>query len=194
MKPRFDSGSARFLEALRVAATLHAGKARKKTDMPDVGHLLGVCSIAMEFGADEDDAIAALLHDVIEDVRPVEKARAAVAEFGPEVLRIVEACTDADMDPKPPWRERKEAYLAHLPDADAAILLVSASDKLQNARAIVNDVHRGGPEIWERSNASREDTLWYYRSLVSAFRANAASHQALVDELERTVAEMQRIG
>ena len=83
--------------------------------MPDVGHLLGTSSIAMEFGANEDQAIAALLHDIIEDVEPVEKARAAVEEFGPEVLRIVEACTDSDTHPKPPWRERKEAYLAHLP-------------------------------------------------------------------------------
>ena len=173
IRPRFDSGSERFLEALRVAATLHAGKARKKTDMPDVGHLLGTCSIAMEFGANEDQAIAALLHDIIEDVEPVEKARAAVAAFGPEVLRIVEACTDADTHPKPPWRERKEAYLAHLPEADAAILLVSASDKLHNARAIVTDQHRGGAEVWNRLSAPREDTLWYYRSLVSAFRANS---------------------
>ena len=143
IRPRFDSGSERFLEALRVAATLHAARARKKTDMPDVGHLLGTCSIAMEFGAIEDQAIAALLHDIIEDVEPVEKARAAVAAFGPEVLRIVEACTDVDTLPKPPWHERKEAYLAHLPGADAAILLVSASDKLHNARAIVTDLHRG---------------------------------------------------
>ena len=120
MRPRFDSGSERFLEALRVAATLHAGKARKKTDMPDVGHLLGTCSIAMEFGANEDQAIAALLHDIIEDVEPVEKARAAVDAFGPEVLRIVEACTDSDTLPKPPWRERKEAYLAHLPECRRA--------------------------------------------------------------------------
>jgi (p)ppGpp synthase/HD superfamily hydrolase len=194
IKPRFDSGSKRFLEALRVAATLHAGKTRRKTDMPDVGHLIGTCSIAMEFGADEDQAIAALLHDVIEDVRPVEEARAAVATFGPEVLRIVEACTDHDTHPKPPWRKRKEAYLAHVPEADAPILLVSASDKLHNARAIVIDLHRGGPEAWKRSNAPRDDTLWYYRSLVSAFRANPASNPDLVDELDRTVAEMEHIG
>lgn len=193
MKPRFDSGSERFLEALRVAATLHAGKARKKTDMPDVGHLLGTCSIAMEFGANEDQAIAALLHDIIEDVEPVEKARAAVAAFGLEVLRIVEACTDADTLPKPPWRERKEAYLAHLPGADAAILLVSASDKLHNARAIVTDLHREGADALKRASAPREGTLWYYRSLVSAFKANPASNLDLVDELDRVVTEMERI-
>src|SRR6476646_9899511 len=101
--------------------------------------LLGTCSIAMEFGADEDQAIAALLHDAIEDVEPVEMARAEVGRFGAEVLRIVEACTDSDAHPKPPWHDRKEAYLAHLPEADAAILLVSASDMLHNARTIVTD-------------------------------------------------------
>jgi (p)ppGpp synthase/HD superfamily hydrolase len=193
-RPRFDSGSKRFLEALRVAATLHAGQTRKKTDNPYVSHVLGASSIAMEFGADEDQAIAALLHDIIEDVEPVEDARAAVGAFGPEVLRIVKACTDSDAHPKPPWRERKERYLAHLPEADARILLVSASDKLHNARAIVTDLHRGGPEVWSRFSAPREGLLWYYRGLVSAFRANPESPADLVDELDRTVAEMARLG
>jgi (p)ppGpp synthase/HD superfamily hydrolase len=185
IKPRFDSGSERFVEALRVAATLHAGQTRKKTDNPYVSHLLGASSIAMEFGADEDQAIAALLHDIIEDVEPVEKARAAVAAFGPNVLRMVEDCTDSDTHPKPPWRERKERYLAHLPKAHAASLLVSASDKLHNARAIVTDLHRGGPGVWSRFSAPREGTLWYYRGLVAAFRALPESPTALVDELDR---------
>jgi (p)ppGpp synthase/HD superfamily hydrolase len=193
-EPRFRSDSTRFLDALRVAATLHAPQGRKKTSIPYVSHVLAASSIAMEFGADEDQAIAALLHDIIEDVEPVERARAAVGAFGPEVLRIVEACTDADTHPKPPWRERKESYLAHLPEADAPILLVSASDKLHNARAIVTDLHRGGPDVWKRFNNPRKDTLWYYRSLVTAFRANPESPAALVDELDRTVAEMERLG
>jgi GTP pyrophosphokinase len=127
-----------MLDALQVAARLHATQARKGTDIPYLSHLLGTCSIAMEFGADEDQAIAALLHDAIEDVEPVELARAEVGRFGPEVLRIVEACTDSDAHPKPPWRDRKEAYLAHLHGADAPILLVSAS-QLHNARTIVTD-------------------------------------------------------
>jgi GTP pyrophosphokinase len=193
IRPRFDTGSERFLEALRVAATLHAGQTRKKTHNPYVSHVMGASSIAMEFGANEDQAIAALLHDIIEDVEPVEDARAAVDWFGPEVLRIVEACTDADTHPKPPWRERKERYLAHLPEADAAILLVSASDKLHNARAIVTDLHRDGPTVWLRFTAPRDDTLWYYRGLVSAFRENPNSPTDLVDELDRTVTEMERI-
>src|SRR5262245_21410856 len=122
--------SERLIQALQAAAELHLGQIRKGTQFPYVTHLLGTCAIALEFGADEDQAIAALLHDVIEDVEPVERARAAVADFGPEVLRIVEACTDSDVHPKPPWNERKKEYLAHLQEADRAILLVSASDKL----------------------------------------------------------------
>jgi len=159
--------SDRLLDALQVAARLHATQARKGTTIPYLSHLLGTCSIAMEFGADEDQAIAALLHDAIEDVEPVELAREEVIRFEPEVLRIVEACSDSDAHPKPPWHDRKEAYLAHIHEADAAILLVSASDKLHNARTIVTDLHRVGPDVWGRfRTASRDDSLWYYRALV----------------------------
>ena len=180
----------RFLEALRVAAVLHGTQVRKGGHTPYISHLLGTCAIALEFGANEDQAIAALLHDVIEDIRPVERARQAVAAFGDEVLRIVEACTDSDSDPKPPWRERKERYLDRIPDDDAPILLVSASDKLYNARTIVIDLYRVGDAVWGRFESGRDDRLWYYRSLVAGFRANPASPSALVDALERTVDEM----
>jgi (p)ppGpp synthase/HD superfamily hydrolase len=181
----------RFDRALTVAAGLHRDQLRKGTTVPYVSHLLGACSIALEFGANEDQAIAALLHDVIEDVEPT-RAFAAVAEFGPEVLRLVEACTDA-MSPKPPWRPRKEAYIARLAREDGAALLVSASDKLHNARAIVADLHRHGPSLWARFNPE-SDQLWYYRSLVSAFRSNSAHDTALISELDRTVTEMERLG
>ena len=175
--------SERFIDALRVAAELHATQARKGTSFPYVAHLLGTCAIALEFGANEDQAIAALLHDAIEDVEPTALARGAVARFGPEVLRIVEACTDSEPDQRPPWHERKERYLARLPDADGAVLLVSASDKLYNARAIVIDLRRVGSAVWNRFEGGRDDRLWYYRSLVEAFRANPASEPHLVEEL-----------
>jgi (p)ppGpp synthase/HD superfamily hydrolase len=138
-------------------------------------------------------AIAALLHDVIEDIEDKAKAKAMVGLFGPEVLRIVEGCSDSDTHPKPPWRERKERYIAHLAEADAAVLLVSAADKLHNARAIIGDFRMVGAKVWGRFNAPREDVLWYYRSLVSAFRANPAHHPALVAELDRAVSEMERL-
>jgi (p)ppGpp synthase/HD superfamily hydrolase len=183
----------RFDRALTVAARLHRAQLRNGTTVPYMSHLMGACSIALEFGASEDQAIAALLHDAIEDVVPVEIARAEVAVFGPEVLRIVEACTDSDSQPKPPWRERKEAYLARLAQEDGAALLVSASDKLHNARAIVADLHRHGPGLWSRFNAD-SDQLWYYRSLVAAFRSNPEHEPALIDALDRTVTEMESLG
>ena len=113
--------------------------------------------------------------------------------FGDEVLRIVEACSDSDVHPKPPWRARKEAYLERLATEDERVLLVSASDKLHNARAIVGDLHRQGPALWERFNRD-SDQLWYYRSLVSTFRANPEHNVELIDELDRTVIEMERLG
>jgi len=183
----------RLLGALGVAAQLHATQLRKGTTVPYLSHLIGACSIAMEFGANEDEAIAALLHDTIEDVQPVEAARAAVAAFGENVLRIVEACTDADTHPKPPWRERKQAYVAHLALVDRSVLLVSASDKLHNARAIVADVRRHGAAVWDRFSAPMDETLWYYRSLVSAFAANPGHEPALVAELDRTVTDMEQL-
>ncbi len=179
--------SDRFVRALVAAAELHRAQDRKGTGVPYVSHLLGTCSIALEFGANEDQAIAALLHDVLEDVEPTHEARAAVASFGPEVVRIVEACTDSDTRPKPPWRARKEAYLARLASE------VSASDKLHNARAIVQDLRLHGRSLWERFNAE-SDQPWYYRGLVHAFRSNPHHNAALVDELERTVSEMERLG
>ncbi len=171
---------------------MHRAQARNGTSIPYVSHLLGTCAIAQEFGANEDQAIAALLHDVIEDIEPIDEARAAVASFGDEVLRIVEACTDADTHPKPPWRERKEAYLVRLATEDAAVLLVSASDKLHNARAIVADLRQHGSAVWDRFNTGREQ-FWYYRSLVTAFRSNPEHEPALIDELDRTVTKMERL-
>jgi (p)ppGpp synthase/HD superfamily hydrolase len=183
--------SERFDLALTTASRLHRDQIRKGTEIPYVSHLLGTSAIALEYGANEDQAIAALLHDVIEDVQPIERARAEVGAFGPEVLRIVEACTDADTHPKPPWRARKEAYIARLATEDGAILLVSASDKLHNVRTIVSDFHRHGDALWTRF-AAGSDQLWYYRALVTAFRSNPEHQRALIDELDRTVMALER--
>ena len=182
----------RLVRALGVAARLHRTQLRKGTRIPYLSHLLGTCAIALQFGADEDQAIAALLHDAIEDVEPTQVARSEVAKFGPEVLRIVEACTDSDTHPKPPWRGRKESYIARLAHEDRAVLLVSASDKLDNARAIVTDLRRIGPALWDRFGSGREQ-LWYYRALVAAFRSNPEHQPALIDELHHKVSEMERL-
>ena len=185
--------SERLIKALEAAAVMHAAQRRKGTEIPYLAHLIGTCAIALEYGADEDEAIAALLHDAIEDVQPTDGARAAVASFGERVLRIVEGCTDTDTHPKPPWRPRKEAYLRHLAEAVASVLLVSAADKLHNARSVVADLRTSGDAVWERFNGGRDGSLWYYRALVAAFRANPAHAPALIDELDRTITEMERL-
>jgi (p)ppGpp synthase/HD superfamily hydrolase len=185
--------SARFTEALTGASELHACQQRKGSDPPIsyVAHLLGVASIALEYGATEVEAIAALLHDAIEDA-PKDLGPAWVrtwikSRFGPDVLAIVEGCTDTDQVPKPPWRLRKEAYITHLADASRSMLLVSASDKLHNARAILRDFKQVGHAVWARFKATPDPkaqaTIGYYRGLVDAFRARG-EHRALIDELE----------
>jgi (p)ppGpp synthase/HD superfamily hydrolase len=185
--------SSRLIDALGIAARLHAMQRRKGSEIPYLAHLLGTCSIALDYGADEDEAIAALLHDAIEDVQPTEDARAAVARFGERVLHIVEGCTDSDQHPKPPWHARKQAYVDHLADADASVLLVSSADKLHNARSVVADLRRHGEATWDRFTGGRDGSLWYYRALVAAFRANPAHHAALMDELDRVVIEMETL-
>ena len=117
----------------------------------------------------------------------------AVWSFGDEVGRIVEGCTDADTHPKPPWLERKQAYIDRLAEEDRSVLLVSASDKLHNARSIVRDLREVGDTVWDRFSATKDQTLWYYRSLVTGYRSNPAHTPALIDELDRTVAEMERL-
>ena len=185
----------KMFRALAAAAQIHAAQRRNDTDIPYLSHLLGTCSIALEYGANEDQAIAALLHDAIEDGLPTDAARRTVASFGPEVLRIVEACTDADTHPKPPWRARKKAYLAHLAGQDGPVLLVSASDKLHNARSIVRDLRDPGvgESVWDRFSVPQAEKLWYYRGLVTAYRGNPAHMPALIDELDRTVGEMEEL-
>jgi (p)ppGpp synthase/HD superfamily hydrolase len=183
--------SPKFEEALVYATQAHCDQTRKKTNIPYIAHILGVTAIALEYGADETQAIGALLHDVVEDCGGAERLREIEREFGPAVAKIVEGCTDTDETPKPPWRERKEKYIAHVASADAATVLVSASDKLHNARAILGDLRVQGDEVFERFNGKKEGTLWYYRSLVTAFRPHG--HQQLIEELDRTVTEIERL-
>src|SRR4029450_11323422 len=140
--------------------------------------------MALEYGANETEAIAALLHDVVEDCGGAERLRDVKERFGEAVATIVAGCTDTDQVPKPPWRPRKEAYVAHLASADASTILGSASDKLHNARAILRDVRRDGDRAFARFNGKKEGTRWYYRALVDEFRGNRDSNSELIDELE----------
>ncbi len=182
LSPRFD-------EALVFASQLHAGQARKGTAIPYVAHLLAVTAIVLEHGGGEDEAIAALLHDAFEDRGgPVTRAEVQ-SRFGEHVVAVVDGCTDTETVPKPPWRQRKEAYVAHIGTASPSVRLVSAADKLHNARSILADYRRLGDALWGRFTGGRDGTLWYYRALVDAFRA--AESTPLIEELERTVSEVE---
>jgi len=182
----------RFEEALTYAARLHREQVRKGSGVPYLSHLLGVAGIALEHGASEDEAIAALLHDAVEDQGGAPTLAEIRGRFGDTVADIVAGCSDTDVVPKPPWRPRKEAYVAHLASASPSARLVSAADKLHNARSILTDYRRLGEAVWSRFAGGKEGTLWYYRAVVQAFRAYEPT--PLVDELERAVEEMERLG
>lgn len=183
--------SPRFTEALTFATELHATQTRKGTTIPYVAHLLAVCSLALEHGANEDEAIAALLHDAIEDQGGAATREEIRRRFGDTVTAIVDGCTDADTIPKPPWKERKQAYLDHLPTASPSVRLVSACDKLHNARSVLNDYRLLGEAVWERFKGGREGSLWYYRALVTTFRQ--VENTPLINELDRVVSELERL-
>jgi (p)ppGpp synthase/HD superfamily hydrolase len=185
-----------FDEALAYASDLHREQSRKGGETPYVGHLLSVAGLVLENGGTETQAIAALLHDAIEDQAGSRGGAKALGDeiewrFGAQVRQIVEACTDSWVDPKPAWRERKEQYIAHVKDMPKDAVLVSLSDKLHNARAICSDVRQHGAGVFDRFTATRAETLWYYESLAREF----TRHHPLpiAAEFSRTVAEMKAL-
>jgi HD domain len=185
-----SAGWSHLAEAVEFAFALHAAQRRKGTTIPYVAHLMSVAALVLEHGGDEEQAIAGLLHDAIEDVGAEQEAVIAT-RFGPRVAAIVRACTDADTLPKPPWRTRKEAYLAHLEQADADVLLVSACDKLHNARAIVSDLRTHGPAMFGRFTGGQTGTLWYYTALAEVFSRRLPG--ALAVDLAEAVRDMRRL-
>ena len=182
----------RIGQALTLAVQAHAGQLRKGTAIPYVAHPMGVASLALDFGADEDQAIAALLHDVLEDGGP-HFAPIIAERFGQRVLTIVQGCTDGVPDAtgkKADWHERKRGYLAHLGHASDDVLLVSGSDKLHNARAILSDLQTLGVDVFERFSTKNAGTLWYYRSLADLFTLRNAP---VARQLSETVDEIERL-
>jgi (p)ppGpp synthase/HD superfamily hydrolase len=177
--------STRFDRALQLAHDLHRCQPRKKSDVPYIAHLLAVTAIVLENGGDEDTAIAALLHDAVEDQGGQPTLDAICREFGERVARIVHECTDADGEPKPPWRFRKQQYLQALPHKSTEALLVSFGDKIHNCRSIVRDLHRDGQAVWTRFEGRRDGTLWYYQELLEKFPREP--YAALYDEFAAAV-------
>jgi (p)ppGpp synthase/HD superfamily hydrolase len=186
--------TARFLDALNYAVTLHGTDNRKGSSVPYIAHLLGVCALVLTDGGTDDEATGALLHDALED-HPAETSREIIAErFGMKVLSIVEGCTDTSPDykggPKEPWRQRKERYLKHVQHANPEVLRVALADKLDNVRSMLADYRHVGESLWSRFNAGKKDQLWLLRSLVRAFRS-AGANGFLVEEFDRTVSEFE---
>lgn len=182
----------RFTNALVYASNIHSQQRRKGTKIPYIAHLLGVTSIVLENGGNESEAIGALLHDAAEDQGGLETLREIRRRFGAPVARIVEGCTDTFEDPKPAWKPRKIAYLKHLETATKSVLLVSAADKLYNARAILADYQEIGDDLWSRFAAkSQKENLWYYESLVVAYKSNRKSPKRICEELETTIKELR---
>lgn len=179
-----------FQEALGFAAELHRTQTRKASEVPYIGHLLSVAGLVIEADGTETEAIAALLHDAAEDQGGQDTLARIQQRFGEQVAAIVEECSDTVVTPKPPWRQRKEAYIAHLDKASPSAILVSIADKLDNARAILRDFRREGPAVWQRFNTTDPyDHLWYYRSLLGVYRRR--SDVWLIDELEAVIRQLE---
>jgi (p)ppGpp synthase/HD superfamily hydrolase len=186
--PQLGSGLQR---AFRYAAEKHDGQARKGTAVPYLSHLMAVASLVLEAGGDEEVAIAALLHDVVEDCGGMPRLREIRKQFGPRVAKIVEGCTDSFGEPKPEWMERKKNYLREVKHADSETRLVSASDKLHNVRTILADYRQHGEAIWTRFTGKREGTLWYYRALSDEYQRRGSNR--IKRELEIAVTQLEHL-
>jgi (p)ppGpp synthase/HD superfamily hydrolase len=181
----------RFEEALVFTHRLHIHQLRKGSQVPYISHLLSVAGLVLESGGDEDEAIAALLHDAVEDQGGRKTLELISQRFGQRVADIVEACSDSFTLVKPPWKQRKEAYLAHLRNADPSVRLVSLADKVHNVRSILFSYQQIGDELWRRFKGGKEGTLWYYQSLAQIFQEQ--NNNPLVIELLRLVQELEKI-
>ncbi|MGA7132051.1 MAG: HD domain-containing protein [Mycobacterium sp.] len=181
----------KFVEAMAYAAEKHATQTRKGSDIPYLGHLLSVAGFVIEADGTETAAIAALLHDAAEDQGGEETLAEIREKFGDEVAEIVGECSDTFETPKPPWRERKENYVDHLPEASDSALLVSLADKLHNAHAILRDFRAHGDELWQRFNVKDpKQHLWYYRSLLDVYVQRVDNW--MVDELSGVIDALER--
>ena len=182
-----------FSKALSYAELKHHNQVRKGGDIPYIGHLLSVAGLVINDGGSEEQAIAALLHDTVEDAGGAPTLDEIRRNFGDDVARIVDECSDTDEVPKPPWLDRKRKYVEHLADVGADTLLISVADKLDNARSMLRDYYEHGPKLWERFNRKNpQDHLWYFGELLAAYRARGLDSW-MVDELGRVVDELRRL-
>ena len=178
--------TSRYNHAFSYAHELHRTQTPMGTAIPYISHLMTVSALVIEHGGNEDQAIAALLHDAAEDQGGQETLDEIRRRFGDVVAEIVYDCTDAWFEPKPAWQPRKEAYLAILPTKSPRSLLVSLADKTHNAEAILFDYRILGEALWQRFNGGAEGTRWYYEALADVFSQAMPRHR-LSDRLSRAV-------
>jgi (p)ppGpp synthase/HD superfamily hydrolase len=178
----------RFEFALVYANRLHAHQVRKVGGVPYITHLLSVAALVLESGGNEDEAIAALLHDAVEDQGGAQTREAIRQQFGDEVVMIIDGCTESDTIPKPPWRERKLRSLEKLRQASPSVRRVALADKLHNGRSLLMELHRQGNSAWSYFNASPEEILWFYQSLVQIYQEGIADETTA--EFERVVSQL----
>jgi (p)ppGpp synthase/HD superfamily hydrolase len=182
--------TAKFEAALVYATRLHAHQTRKISGTPYIAHLLSVAALVLEAGGSESEAIAALLHDAVEDQGGVQTRNEICQRFGDQVVAIVDGCTESDTIPKPPWQERKTRYLENLRHASPEVRRVSLADKLHNARSLLTEWRQKGDTIWAQFSKGKEGTLWFYRNLVQVYRETGSDF--MTEELDQIVLELSR--
>jgi (p)ppGpp synthase/HD superfamily hydrolase len=182
--------SERFEAALVLMFRLHRSQLRKGTTIPYVSHLLSVAALVLEDKGNEDEAIAALLHDAIEDQGGDVMRQEIACQFGAQVSAIIEGCTDSDVIPKRPWRERKEEHLRSLSTASLATLRVMTADKLHNARTIAVELRQGNG-VWDKFKGGEAGTLWYYRQFLEKVRRRGYD-SPMLRELAEIVGRWER--
>lgn len=180
----------KFEKALVYATRLHANQKRKAGNIPYIAHLLAVTSLVLEGGGNEDEAIAGLLHDAVEDQGGAATREEIRSLFGETVVAIVDGCTESDITPKPPWRDRKLKYLENLRQASPSVLLVSVADKLHNARSIIVEWQQQGDAVWSHFHGSKEDKVWFYQELLKIYQSKGSNF--MTKELEQLVKVMSQ--
>ena len=181
----------RFDDALRYASALHRTQFRKVSNIPYIAHLMSVSALVLEYGGDEDQAIAGLLHDAVEDQGGLNTLDHIRQTYGPRVAGIVMECSDNDGEDKLPWQDRKDAYIASIASKSDDAILVTGCDKLHNATTILTDLQVLGPQVFDRFTAKRDGTLWYYRTLSDALTPRAPA--PLSTRLAETVTAIEAI-
>jgi len=183
--------SGKFDEAMVYCNAVHAAQTRKKTGMPRIAHLLVVAGTVLEHGGSEEEAIAALLHDAVEDAGGSERLADIGRRFGDVVAGIVEGCSEKTGEKERPWRERKAAFVQQLASASSSVRLIAMADKLHNGRALLRKLREEGELAWAPYTGKKEGTIWYYRTFLEAMRGKEPS--ALIEELDEVVQAVERL-